>query len=66
MTEQAWIVTARWSNSDDTHHGPWMYAEQAEQWAKDNLDGEAAVTSWQVGILTPAIDTPASWRSSSR
>lgn len=53
MSQDAWIVTAKWSNSSDTHHGPWEYAEQAERWAKANLDGDRACTAWGLGVLTP-------------
>jgi hypothetical protein len=54
--EDAWIVIAEWVNSSDTHHGPWPYVEDAERWARSSLDDDAAVTAWNLGILTPPAD----------
>lgn len=51
--DDAWIIAAEWSNSGRTFHGPFTYAEQAEQWARQHLDPDAACTGYELAILSP-------------
>ena len=51
--DDAWIIAAEWINSGPTFHGPFAYAEQAEQWARQNLDTAAACSRYELAILSP-------------
>lgn len=51
--EDAWIIAAEWINSGPTFHGPFTYAEQAEQWARQHLDADAGCSRYELAILSP-------------